>query len=883
MTEPVILRLCRHAIDALSRFAPSWRADDVRREWLGELHARAYGRSRSDLSRLAQLRLLARCTGAIFFIIWSWKHEWSLDMSTADVRYGFRMLARRPVFAVIAIATLALGIGATTAIFSAVHGILMRPLPYPQPDRLVKISGVDARRGNQVLGNLSVPDVVDFTRLATSFEALGAHNLGSFVTVTGGAEAERAPCLLVTSGYFRALGARTSLGRLFSADEDRPTPPDVVVISDGFWKRRFGGDPGIVGQSIVLGGQPSVVIGVLAPGFVHPDPGLDAQPDVFFLLDPDPEVSGRGGRYVRAIARLDEHVSLLTAEAELKGIAASLEREYAESNSGRSIALLPLAYEVTGDVRTPLVVLQAATSAILLIVCLNLANLLLAAGSIRSGELTVRRALGATRTRVFRQLLTESVILAAIGGGFGLAIAWWGTVALSRLTAISPFHRDRISLDVTVLLFALAASLVAGLMFGALPAVQVARRSDNTTANAFVRHTDSRAAGRLRASLVAIEVALSVALLIGAGLLIRSFWHLTHVDPGFHATRLLSFRVAVPSASYDDPKRQVFYDRLYSRIRTLTGVRSVGAVNILPFSGGYSCDGFHLQGQVVAKGQEPCAEVRSASPSYFETMGIELVEGRLFTERDNNESPRVVVVNQALARQFFPNEKPIGRRIVYSSRRQNDAREIVGVVRDVRHFGLDREPMPEFYTPQSQPPGYGGMYVVIRYEGDPAPLVPSLRQEVRALEPDVPLYGVRTISELIDQSVADARVRTALLGLFAVLALVLATLGAYGVISVAVSQRTREMGIRMALGADASHVIRLIVGQGMLPVLAGTIIGLGAAALLARAIEGLLFNVQPADPITFVLAPIVIVVAGVLAAWLPARRACRVPAADVLR
>ena len=804
-------------------------------------------------------------------------------MSTVDVRYGFRMLARRPVFALIAIATLALGIGATTAIFSAVHGVLMRPLPYPQPDRLVKISGVDLRRGNLALGNLSVPDVVDFNRLATSFDALGAHNLGSFVTVTGGAEAERAPYLLVTSGYFRALGARTSLGRLFTADEDRPTPPDVVVISDGFWKRRFGGDPDIVGKPIVLGGQPSVVIGVLAHGFVHPDPGLDAQPDVFALLDPDPAVSGRGGRYVRAVARLDDQVSLQTAEAELKGIAASLEREHTETNNGRSITMRPLAFEVTGDVRTAFMVLQAATCAILLIVCLNLANLLLAVGSTRSGELTVRRALGATRTRVMRQLLTESLILASIGGLFGLGIAWWGTAALSKLTAISPFHRDRITLDSTVLLFAFAASLVAGLIFGLLPAIQVARRSDITAARSFVRHTDGRAAGRMRASLVAIEIALSVALVIGAGLLIRSFWQLTHVDPGFHATRLLSFRVAVPSASYDDPKRQVFYDRLYSRIRTLTGVQSVGAVNILPFSGGYSCDGFHVQGQVVATGQEPCAEVRSASPSYFETMGIELVDGRLFTERDDASSARVVVVNQALARQFFPNENPIGRRIVYSSRRQNDAREIVGVVRDVRHFGLDREPMPEFYTPQAQPPGYGGMFVVIRYDGDPAPLVPSLRQEVRALEPDVPLYSVRTIPELIDQSIAEARVRTALLGLFAVLALVLATLGAYGVISVVVSQRTREIGIRMALGADASHVMRLIVGQGMLPVLAGTIVGLGAAALLARAIEGLLFDVQPADPITFLLAPLVIIVAGALAVWQPARRACRIPAADVLR
>jgi len=883
MTEPILIRLCRHAIAALSSLAPAWRADDVRREWLAELHARTAGAAGSGLGRVAQLRLLARCCGAIFFVVWSWKHEWSLDMSTVDVRYGLRMLVRRPAFSIIAIATLALGIGATTAIFSAVHGVLLTPLPYPRPDRLVKISGVDARQGNLALGNLSVPDVVDYTRLATSFEALGAHNLGSFVTVTGGAEAERAPYLLVTSGYFRALAAQTSLGRLFVAEEDRPTPPDVVVISDGFWKRRFGGDPQIVGKSILLGGQPSTVIGVLAPGFVHPDPSLDAQPDVFALLDPDPEMSGRGGRYVRALARLSDGVSLQAAEAELKGIAASLEKEYVKSNTGRSIAMRPLAREVTGDVRTPLVVLQAATCAILLIVCVNLANLLLAAGSTRAGELTVRRALGATRTRVMRQLLTESLVLATVGGIGGLAVAWWGTSALSTLTAISALHRGRIAVDATVLLFALGISVIAGLIFGVIPAAQIARGADGALAGATTRHTDGRGARRLRASLVTVEVALSVALLIGAGLLIRSFWYLTHVDPGFRTNQVLSVRIAVPSTRYDDPQRQVFFDRLYSRIRTLAGVQSVGAVNILPLSGGYSCDGFHVLGQVVETGQEPCAEVRSASPSYFETMGIDLVDGRLFTERDDAAAPRVVVVNQALARQFFSNENPVGRRIVYSSRRQNDAREIIGVVRDVRHFGLDREPMPEFYTPQAQPPGYGGIFVVIRYDGDPAPLVPSLRHELRALEPDVPLYGVRTLAELIDQSVADAKVRTQLLGLFAALALVLATLGSYGVISVAVSQRTREMGIRMALGADASHVVRLIVRQGMLPVLAGTVIGLAGAVVLVRALEGMLFNVRPADPVTFTLAPLVIIASGVLAAWLPARRACRVPAADVLR
>ena len=881
MSEPILLRLCRHAIDALSRLAPAWRADDVRREWLAELHARTAGGRRLD--RIAQLRLLVRCCSAIFYVMWSWKHEWSLDMSTADVRYGFRMLIRRPAFSSIEIAMLALGIGATTAIFSAVHAVLLAPLPFSQPDRLVKVTGVDMRQGKLALGNLSVPDVGDFTRLATSFEAFGAHNLGSYFTVTGGTEAERVPGLLVTSGYFRALRARVGAGRLFSAEEDRASPPDVAVISDGFWKRRFGGDAQIVGKMMVLGGSPFTVIGVLAPGFVHPDPGLEAQPDVFALLDPDENMSSRGGRYVHAIGRLADGVSLQTAGAELKGIAASLAKAYAGSNTGRSTSMRPLAFDVAGDVRTPLIVLQAATGAILLIVCVNLANLLLAAGSGRSGELTVRRALGATRLRVMRQLLTESLVLATIGGIAGLAMASWGTSVLKTLSALSPFHRDRIELDGTVLLFALGVAAAAAVVFGVLPAVQVARAADGLVAGAINRHTDGRGARKLRSTLVGIEVALSVSLLIGAGLLIRSFWYLTHVDPGFRTSQLLSFRVAVPSSRYDDPKRQVFYERLYAQIRTLPGVQTVGAVNILPLSGGYSCDGFHVFGQPVVTGQTSCAEVRSASPSYFDTMGIERIEGRLFTDRDDGAAARVVIVNQAMARQFFPNEDPIGKRIVYSSRQQNDAREIVGVVKDVRHFGLDRDPAPEFYTPQAQPPGYGGMTVIIRFGGDPSPLIPSIRAAVRELEPDVPLYGVRTLAQLRDQSVADARVRTQLLGLLAALALMLAALGAYGVISVAVNQRTREMGIRMALGASRSDVVRLIVFQGLRPVMVGTVIGLVGGAVLARAIEGILFSITPADPVTFAVAPILIVGAGAVAAWLPARRAGRVSCADILK
>ncbi len=883
MPDTFLIRVCARLIDTLSALAPPWRRTDWRNEWLAELHFRAariaaHGR----LTRAAELRLLARTASGIFHVIFLWKHDWGIDLIAQDVRYGLRMLIRRRGFTAVAVATLALGIGATTTMFSAVHAVLLEPLPYPAADRLVRIHGLDTRQGQRKSGNLSVPDLGDFARRARRFDAIGAYNYGGYFTVTGAGEPERVARLLVNPGYFRVLQAHPAAGRLFTAEEDRPSPPDVVVLSYGYWQRRFGGDPSAIGRAVTISGVPAAIVGVLPPTFVHPDPSIEAAPDVFALLDPDEHVSSRSGRYVRGIGRLAADVSIAQGADELDAIAADLARTFPASNNGRTVTLERLEDAIAGDARAPLLLLQAATLAILLIACVNLANLLLGASAGRAGELGLRASLGASRGRLVRQLLTESLLLAAIGGALGIAIAVWGTSAISSGAAGMLLPRQHFSVSLPVLGFACAVSLAAGLAFGLLPALHLARRTAGALRHS-PRLTDGPAQGRLRFTLIAAEVALSVTLLIGATLLIRSFRQLTEVDPGFQAHEVLSFQLAVTEAQFPEGTEAAFYERLYGRLAALPGVVSVGGTNILPLTNTYSCDGVQIVGHLVPKEVEPCAEARSVSTAFFRTMGIPLVRGRTFTAADSAASPRVVVIDEAFARQFFPGEDPIGRRMIYASRQQNDAREIVGIVGDVHHFGLGRAPVPQFYTPQPQPPSYHGMTVVLQARANPEALMPDVRRAVRALAPDAPIYNVRTLGQVVDASVADARFRTRLLGLFAALALVLAVVGTYGVIALLVAQRTQEMGIRLALGAAPRDIRALIVHRGMQPVLLGAGLGLAGGYGIARTIAGLLFEVDPADPLAFGVAAAAMLASGFVATWIPARRACRVDPVVALR
>jgi putative ABC transport system permease protein len=796
-----------------------------------------------------------------------------------DLKYAARLLAKRPGFATTGVLTLALAIGANTAIFSVVHAVLIDPLPYDEPGRLVKITGLDERENVATAGNLSVPDFRDFEKNARTFEALGAHNSVGFATIGGGGRPERVRRLLVSSGYFRVLHATPVLGRVFRADEDRPTPPSAVVISHGLWQRRFGGAADAIGRTVEIGGATFTVIGVMRAGFQHPEAPAAEQPEFFALLDPDENVSSRGGRFIRAIGRLAPGATIAQAADELRAIAKPLQAQYPASNTGRSVAVASLTDTLVGGARRALLVLLGAVACVLLIACANLANLLLAESMTRRKELAIRAALGAGRGRLAMPLLAESALLALGGAAAGLALASWSLQGLVAMAGTTLPRADRIAINPPVLAFTLALTILTSLVFGLAPAI-AAMRFDVTTSLKDGGRSSGSAAGaaRSRSLLVGAEVALSVMLLVAAALFVKSLWRLTHVDPGFAAERVLTANVPVPLSRYPEGTQIDFYARLYARVSRLAGVRSVGATNILPLSGGYSCDGIQIDERPLPDGQNPCAEVRSVSPGYFAAMSIPLVAGRLFDERDTKDSPRVVLINQAMADRFWPGENPIGKRMTYSGRRQGDSREVVGVVANVRHFALDLAPEPEFYTPQAQQPSYHTMTLVIRSEAafDSRALASAIRAELAALDPEIPLYGVRSMDDFVGTAVSQPRFRTFVLAAFAGVAFVLALVGVYGVVSRTAAQRTQEIGVRVALGARPAQIIALVLQQALVPVVAGLVAGVAGAFMLSRMVTALLFEVTPTDAAAYAIAPCALLLAAAVATSLPAHRASRI-------
>ncbi len=817
--------------------------------------------------------------------------RWAADLGR-DLGLGIRGLLRRPLLTGVALVTLALGIGANAAIFSVVRAVLLRPLPYDAPDRLVRVTGRNTATGDA--GNLSPADFYDLEHDARTIERMGVHGFIDRFTLGGdGRDAERVGTVRVTEGFFPTLGVDAALGRVFAADEDRPGAPPVAVISDGLWRRRFGGDPAIVGRTVAINAVPTTIVGVLPPAFRHVEEDPARAADLFMLYQFDRAQPNRGGHFVRAVARLRPGRTVAEAGAELTGIAARLASEYPASNTDRGVRVQPLRDAIVAGARPVLLLLLGASGFVLLVVCANVANLLLAAGAARQRELAVRAALGAGRGRLVRQMLTESLVLGGAGAAGGLLVA---TLAMPLLTALSAAGMPRVSdvrIDAAVLAFTAAVTVAASVAFGLLPALALLGPDVHEALKQGGRQPGTLVHGRARDALILGEVAVSVVLLVGAGLLVESLWRLQAVDPGFDASHAVTMSVALPTARYAEGTEIPFYQQLEERIRQLPGVAQVGAVNILPLSNNYDGRGIQIDDHPQPPGQGPSPEARSITPGYFAAMGIPLARGRVFDARDRTDAPLVAIVSDSMARRYWPGADALGRRITFNAGVSDEgrrdvggpgSREIVGIVGDVKHLGLaEEEGIPTFYTPHAQQPSYHAMTLVVRTAGDPGALVASVRSALSQMDAEVPLADVRSLDQVLSNAAAEPAVRTGLFALFAGLALVLAAVGVYGVVGYLVAQRTQEIGVRMALGASPAAVLAMVVRDGMRPVLLGMAVGLVGALALSRLLQALLFGVSATNATAYLAACGALALASLFATLVPAWRAIGVDPVTALR
>ena len=793
-----------------------------------------------------------------------------------DVRYAARTLLKNPGFTTVAIVTLALGVGANTAIFSVVNTVMLRPLRYSQPERLVRIWESNPEGGWPQFA-ASHPNFLDWRTQQTRLARIAAFGSVS-LSMTSSDSAEIVRGVSATSDFLPLLGITPALGRNFSPEEDRPGGPSVVLVTDGFWQRRFAASPAALRQTIALNGTNYSVIGVLPPSF---DWGPNV--DVLVPLAPDP-ARNRGDHRISVIGRLKDGVTIEEAHADLARIAAALAVQFPDSNRGWTVRLASF-YDwlIPEETRASLLILLGAVGLVLLIACGNVANLLLARGAVRQKELSIRVALGAERWRILRQLLTESLLLALLAGAAGLAL---GVATAQVLVAFGPDSVPRleeVSFDLNVLGFAVALSLVAALVIGLVPALQVSGPRPADTLRDATRGTSGGIGRqRLRSALAVAEVALSVALLIGAGLLLRSFARLQEVETGFDVARLMTLRTTLPRTTYPtSDHNRAFYERLLAETAQQPGMAGVAISSGPPLAGGNTSTSVVLLHRQPAAGEQPSADWRLVSPGYFATMGIGL-QGRDFSAADRADTPPVAIISDAMARRYWPHEDPIGKTVVLRSFGERP-HTVIGVARDVRSDGLDTEPPPMVYGSAVAYSGWNPMNVVWRASTDPASFVPAIREIVRRIDPGVPIYDVRSLTELVTDSFGPRRFNMYLLGVFAGVALLLAAVGLFGVMAYLVTQRTREIGVRLALGADRGDIFRLILGRGIVLASAGAAIGVGCAFWLTRLMTSLLYSVSATDPGTFVAVPILLVLVAILACYVPARRAMKVDPVTALR
>jgi putative ABC transport system permease protein len=868
-------------IKVISQIVPRRFRVDWQQEWEAELHHRA---SRLDqwqrLDLSGKLDLLRRSAGALWDALLLQPRRLEEEM-IQDLRIGLRSLRTQPGFTLAAVLALALGTGATTLIFSVVNAVLLRQLPFPDSHRIVRVG---EHHGQSTAGNnnFTYASFLDLRNQTETLEYIAASRFGT-ANLTDGNEPDQVNCLYVSAGYFNALGVVPAHGRVFLPEEDLPGSDNVVILGYGLWQHRYGADPGLIGKTIKVSGKSLTITGVMPPGFRSGYPFL-GQYDLWVPLSPTGSLrDNRRSHLLGVVARLKPGLTQGQAQAELSGVARRIEQSNPGVDPQLDFNVVKLQERLVAPLRPALIVFLCAVGLLLLIACANVANLLLARSAAREKEMAIRTALGAGRLRLARQLLTESALLALLGGAAGLLLAVWGVNLVKTLNPANFPRINEVNIDGRVIGFSLLVSLLTGVLFGLAPVLQLPRNSLYETLKEGGRSSTAAKRGRLRYILVISEVALSLVLLISAGLLINSFVRLMQVNRGFDPTNVLTMNINLPYSKYPTGTQQTaVLKQILERVSAVPGVNSAGLTLSLPFTGG-PATGFEIEGRPPAEAShEPIADIRIVDGNYFRTLAVPLRAGRTFTDSDTAGAPRVMIISEEMARRHWPHENPIGRRVTMKDWGPPLTGEIVGVVGDVKADGLDSATRPMIYWPYPQFPNIFNN-LVIRTEDDPTRIIATVKNQIWSVDREQPLSRIQTMEEVIAGSVAPRRFNTLLLGIFAALALALAAVGIYGVISYTVSQRTHEIGIRMALGAQRSTVLSIIVKEGMTLVLAGVVVGLAASFAVSRLTTSLLFGVNASDPLTFAVVTLILSMVALLACYLPARRATKVDPLVALR